>query len=245
MAKHISAVEGNREPAYSSTLRGIVSEQVRPVAPLLLGVYLAACLALGIVAAISLGTGTPMSSFMSDPARVANVPPYTGLFSNLGALLWCASAAICLFSAAIMSRLGDRGVAIFFLASGLVTSVLLVDDLFMIHEKASEIYWRISEEAVFTAYGAMLALYLARFRRTILRTQYLPLLLAFGFMALSLLTDKLNDSEEKAALLLVLLEDGSKLLAIVSWLVYFTRLSAQRVLLAARPSEPELAKDGR
>jgi hypothetical protein len=42
----------------------------------------------------------------NDTAAIARIHPIAGILSNLGVLLWCASASICLF-AAFMSNPGS------------------------------------------------------------------------------------------------------------------------------------------
>jgi hypothetical protein len=213
--------------------------QVRAVARTLSLALLGGVLVLLLAVGLSTATGTPLENLLSDPARVANHAPYIGFISNLGALLWCGATAVLLLGAAVVSRQGDRGWARFLLYSALVTGMLLVDDFFMLHEKASEIHWRLSEEVIFTFYGAVIALYLARFRKHIFSTEYIPLVLAFFFMGLSLLVDRLDSSGGTAPSLFALMEDGPKFLAIVCWLLYFARVSYRRVLAATKPPPQE------
>jgi hypothetical protein len=207
----------------------------RPLSLALLGGILVLLLAVGL----STATNTPLESLLFDPARVAGHAPYIGFISNLGALLWCGATAVLLLAAAVVARLGDHGWARFLLFSALVTGMLLVDDFFMLHEKASEIHWRLSEEVIFTFYGAGLVIYLARFGKHILSTEFIPLALAFLFMGLSLLFDRLDSTDGMAPAFFLLLEDGSKFLAIVCWLLYFARISYRRVIAATKPQHRE------
>jgi hypothetical protein len=230
---------GNIQAMNISPLVHSASTQVRAVARPLALALLGGVLVLLLAVGLSTATGTPLESLLSDPARVAGHAPYIGFISNLGALLWCGATAVLLLGAAIVSRLGDRGWARFLLFSALVTGMLLVDDFFMLHEKASEIHWRLSEEVIFTFYGAVLAIYLARFRKHILSTEYIPLALAFFFMGLSLLVDRLDSTDGMPPAPFLLLEDGSKFLAIVCWLHYFARISYRRVIAATKPPPQE------
>jgi len=208
---------------------------MRAIPPILLAAYAVTLLALGVVVVLSSQMGIPLTSFLYDPVRVLGTPsapaqPYVGLFSNIGVLLWCASAAICFLSAGVLPTVAYAEWRRFFWFSGLVSSVLLLDDFFLVHESASEIYWRVTEEVVFALYGVMIVAFLVKCRATILKTEFLPLILAFGFMGLSLVVDQLFDSGGNLSdPAVVLVEDGAKLFGIVSWLVYFSRVAIEQL----------------
>jgi hypothetical protein len=80
---------------------------------------------------------------------------------------------------------------------------------------------------VFAAYALVVVIYLIRFRNTILQTEFLLLLTALGFFGLSIVTDLLSIHVPEKFLYLV--EDGSKLLGIVGWFVFFTRVSLKHL----------------
>jgi hypothetical protein len=227
-------------PLLSATLpyRNIVA-QARTLLPTLLLVYAPALLVLGAVFAAGLAGNVPLAYFLRDPAGTLHVPNYIGVVSGLGVLLWCSCAAVCLFSWGVLKKAGTKGRwPAFFFSAGIMTTVLLIDDFFMLHENASQIYWRFGEEMVFALYGVMFFFFIARFWRTIASTEFLVFLLACGFMGMSLVFDKLNGPYgDNVPALRLLLEDGAKLLGIVAWLVYFARTClAQTVPLFARDS---------
>lgn len=61
-------------------------------------IYLPTCLFIIVVWLIAEACGIGMYELTADPAEVARKPPYTGLFSHVGNLLWCGTAAICIFT---------------------------------------------------------------------------------------------------------------------------------------------------
>ena len=89
-------------------LRSRVLRQARTLRPVLLPAYLTALLGLCVLAWISSTTGVPVSNLTRDPLAVMGAPVYTGLLSNLGILLWCATAAITLFGAAVLGKRAKR-----------------------------------------------------------------------------------------------------------------------------------------
>jgi hypothetical protein len=185
----------------------------------MVAVYVPTLFVLGIVVVIRLITGIPISFFTGDASVVAHAPLYAGFLSNVGILVWCSTAAICVFCAALLHQEIDSGrdLAQFFLFSGLITSILLVDDLYLLHSLIFPRYLHIPEKLVYLGYGVGLLLYLMRFRTVILKSEFPLLIFALGFFGLSIIIDiRPVDFYGQN-----LLEDGSKLLGIISWATYF------------------------
>lgn len=209
--------------------------QFKVLLPTMFVVYIPAVAVLCVVVILRLQTGIPISHFTRDPLSVAEAPFYSGIVSNIGILLWCTSAVICLFTSAILRKGNDKELSSFFLISGLITSVLLLDDFFLLHENFLPVYLYTPEKVIMTGYGIMMSFYLIRFRRKILETEFLLLLFALGFFGFSLVVD--------IGLIHVrphyLFEDGSKLLGIVSWSTYFARVCLKQISNAVGTSRCE------
>lgn len=78
--------------------------------------------------------GMPLNVLMRDILAVTGGKLYTGVISNLGALIWMSSASVTLFSYFILKSRVDSGKSFFLLFSSFFTLLLLFDDFFMIHE---------------------------------------------------------------------------------------------------------------
>jgi len=205
--------------------------QLQSLLPTLLAAYLPVFCALVILEIVHWQTNIPIWHFTWNPSAVLEAAFYVGLFSNIGILLWCSTAAICLFSFAALARdASHRKMASFFLFSGLVTSLLLMDDLFLLHDRLFPRYLSLSPKVVLGGYTILTLLYLGRFARTILATEFLLLLFAFGFLGLSTIIDSVPDG---ILPLHTTLEDGFKLFGIVSWFTYFTRTCLLQVQCTA------------
>lgn len=182
------------------------------VAPVLLpAVALLALVAAG-------GLVVPVGTLTRDVAAVAHVPLFTGVLSSLGILLWCATAAVCLFAA----RAADPGriVARRFLASaGVITLYLLLDDQFQIHEAVAPRLLGIGEIVVFAVLGAAVAVHLLRFLHLIVLTEWRWLALALALLAASVVADLLT-SRWVGSEWAFFVEDGFKWLGIVCWCRY-------------------------
>jgi hypothetical protein len=127
----------------------------------------------------------------------------------------------------------------FLLASGYLILWLLLDDLFQLHENFSTLLFgaeanidqinkplqHLLEAIVFGIYGSLFALYFFYFRKLIYRTDILVLLLALAFFSMSIIIDTLFESMRGG----LVLEEGFKLLGIISFLTYYIRVCYQQV----------------
>ena len=97
--------------------------------------------------------------------------------------------------------------------------MLLLDDLFMLHEYTFPRYLGISEFIVYSVYMVIVLSLFYKFWGLIKKTEYVFLFVACVFFALSVLSDVflLQHGWE------YLLEDGFKLCGIVGWFMYFTK----------------------
>lgn len=204
------------------------SDQLKELIPTLLIVNITIFLTLCVFLIIRLRYGVPMPHLFRDPVEVMKAPLYLGVAQKIGFVLWCFSAAICLFSFVVLRNdLHNREWSYFFLCSGLITSVLLIDDYFLMHEFLTR-YSQIAEKVILSLYGIIVALYLIRFSKTLLNTEYLLLLIAFGFFGFSIMID----------LELVYFpggtfaEDGTKLFGIANWCAYHTRACLKQIKLS-------------
>ncbi|MEL7144399.1 MAG: hypothetical protein AAGL08_19550 [Cyanobacteria bacterium J06573_11] len=176
-------------------------------------------------------TGYSIAVMVRDPVYVLDGHPIIGMQSNIGVLAWFAGASIGLFCAALLHSNAKNHppaenptrqhheAASFLWRFGLITLWLALDDLFLIHEYLSEGVLGISELPIYLVYAIVVAWQVVRFRKYILRSQALPLLLgAIAFFALSILSDLLLTGWDQFGR--IFFEDGFKLLGIVSWSSY-------------------------
>jgi hypothetical protein len=208
---------------------------------LLLYLPILALLALVTIAAFS--WQIPLSRLTRDMASIANVHPLIGVVSNVGILLWCATAVICLFGRNLLRQQGLHAEARFLMWAGLLTLVLLVDDLFMIHEYIAPVHFHVSEKLVLASYACGTGAYLLSHRRLILASNYSMLAAAMVLFTASMLVD-IADGRGWWRLG----EDGFKILGIASWLGYHAGMAKHWLLhaanmrnqagAAAHPSEP-------
>lgn len=212
-----------------------LSQNAKALIPAAIKIYLPFCLFLILVWSIGKVLSIDSYALTADPTEVAGISPYTGLISNVGILLWCGTAAICIFSASLakLDPACFRKWFAFLLASGCLTTLLLLDDMFQLHESYPALFFgadadlprnnrrlqNILEALFFTVYFACFILYIFYFRRHIQRTEYLFLVMAFLFFGLSTVIDMTPETMKGH----YIIEESFKLLGIVSWLTYFYR----------------------
>ena len=191
-----------------------------------------------MVLLLHLWKGIPIGQLTRDPTAIVGVPFYIGFLSQIGIFFWSASAAVCMFSAMVISKRPDSlKIKGFFFASGLLTLVLVLDDAFLLHESVFPYHLGIAEKAVFVTYAGFVLLYLLRFYSVILNTEYILLVAALIFFGVSIALDIFNPP----GLNPYLFEDAAKIAGIVSWLVYFFRVGI--VAISCHDTQQKAAPD--
>lgn len=188
---------------------------------------------LAALAFAALQTDAPIEELTRDIFVTAELPSYTGLISNLGILVWCAATAVCGLGYLLLKDTNETKACQFFICAGIFSCVLMLDDFFMFHELYYPAYFKLSEKVVFFIYGVILSAILIHFRSFIYRTPFVFLIIATIFFGISLFMDLIESIVfgEDVGILptpLVLIEDGTKLLGIVSWCMYLTLLCVER-----------------
>ena len=180
----------------------------------------------------------PISFFSRDPTATLDGHPLTGIQSTLGVLVWCAAAGICFFTSLVLRRLhADKTFRSFLLWSGAISSAMALDDMFLVHEDLAKRYLLLGENAVFLAYAFFLVWYVIKFRRYILDSEYLLLLLSVALFGSSIVIDVFQSQWSLPGRIFV--EGALKLLGIVTWSSYLIQTCvdavAGRINLGSEP----------
>lgn len=192
------------------------------------------------VALVSILFQVSMPALTGDVTAIAKIHPLSGILSNLGVLLWCAAASICVFAAVTLRNVKPSDTFWFLLSSALLSAYLLFDDFFLFHEELAFRYLGLNQKVVYAALGIAVSAYIIAFRRVILRTNFGVLLLALGFLATSVATDAILEPWLwRLGHWEYFFEDGAKWLGIASWCSYYVHTSHQ--LLVSTFSLPNSA----
>ena len=109
--------------------------------------------------------------------------------SNIGIILWCVAATVCFFASVLLSNNQHQDIHLFLVYSALLNVYLLFDDFFMLHEHYFPNYLNIDEKIIYIILGLAISILVVRFRQTILRTNYIVMLMALGFLVISVAAD--------------------------------------------------------
>lgn len=188
--------------------------------PIVLGARIASVLMLVLIVLVSVIFDKSISLFTGDVTSLAEMHPLSGMLSNMGIYLWCVSATASYFAAAVVYHNKQTEYVSFLLSSALLSSYLMFDDAFLFHEYMAPYWFGIGEKGVILALGIAVLAYLVFHFRTIQKTNYKNLILAFGFLSLSVFIDALQPWLEPLGQWRSLMEDGTKWLGIASWCIY-------------------------
>lgn len=200
-----------------------IASQFRKVTPVLLITWLLTTLALLLAIFASTMKDIPLDTFTQDPNAQLNAPFYLGFFSNVGIIIWSAAMTICFYCAFSMPSVTDNHNREFLLASGVITLLMALDDLFQLHEDVFPKYFSISENMVYITYLNLYLIYFIRYRRQLLNSDFIALGVSFFLLGLSTIIDLLPLPLPKDTFL----EDAIKLLGAVTWMVYYIRTATE------------------
>jgi hypothetical protein len=165
-----------------------------------------------------------IEKFTADPITTFGSHPLVGVVSNLGVILWCTAASVCLFSYLILRNKLQGKSASFLLWSGLLTAMLLFDDLFMFHDYLAIAHLNMGQTTVYIIYLILALTWFIYFFDEIRSNDFMIFLLAGLFLGLSVLGDFILPQEGIA----YMFEDASKFFGIVTWTIFFIRACRYR-----------------
>lgn len=172
-------------------------------------------------------TGNPIWRLAKDPAQVVGYEPYIGMLSNWAVLLWFASAVICLFTEIVLRKSGAAlRPRLFFLASGILSLTIALDDLFLFHDVILPNTLGIPESFFYLIYLVTIIFYVLVFLRDIHQKEYIlfwiSFLLLFYSRGYPFLLPFLREYKTPGDML--------KFFGIVFWLAFFYRAASQEIL---------------
>lgn len=193
----------------------VSKQQVIEMLRIALIVFLTGFIVIIGVYLVSVIKKVPPGFMTIDPLQTAEFPWYTGFLSNLGAILWSISIG-CTFSGAILLA-NNRPIAHFLIATGTLSILLVIDDMFRLHDSLLLFRLHIPEYFTIFSYGLIIIIYLFSFYRVILSDiSFLLLAGALLFFGASIIfyIVTLNSSVE------TFIKDSIKFIGIALWLTY-------------------------
>ena len=168
---------------------------------------------------LSIANGIEPILVIRDLAQTYGAPILIGLISNLGVLMWAASASIALFSS-LSGLIGKREKSNFLFLGGILTCVLCLDDFFLLHDRY------IGPDLLYATYSMIGIYILIKFRKIIIEIDFLPFISSVFFLGLSIIFDKFFQAIFAENYLNVnLLEECFKFIGITCWLIFWSKAS--------------------
>lgn len=213
---------------------GLIS-QSRKLWKALFALYLPIGLLFVVVGAWSrVSDDVSLTLFMRDVVTTGRLPFYAGFVSQVEAILWSASLAVCLLTLSVVRRQADyfAGSTRFLRQAGILTGLLLVDDIFLFHGEIAPKFLNINKQIVFAGYLVIAVMIVSSNWKEILSSEYLILLLALGMFSASISFDALSKLTVGLPRIIgqftFFFEDGIKFAGTATWLTYFVRYSLQQ-----------------
>lgn len=150
--------------------------------------------------------------------------PYQGVLTEASEILWSLTAGILWFTFSYVKTRHpptSRYIQKSMLFLCLLVTLFLLDDNFRITLMLS-FYFKVPKVLIYSVYSTLSIAYLLLFRQFILRSPYLLLMIASALLFLSSLTDVIHPQGQG---LPVMLEDGTKFLGLLNFLIYGWRVS--------------------
>lgn len=200
--------------------------QIKRIIPTTIITSILAIGSVGFLLLISKKTYTPLWLLTREVSEAMYFPPYIGILSNLGGLIWMTTTTVCLFTAVLLNRTAvPFETRMFYLSAGLLSLVITVDDMFRLHDQVLLGVLGIREGFFYLLYLLSIIAFLGFFRRQILQRDYLLLAAAlfFFFMSRQLFIDIgfLDGSNASGDIL--------KYFGNMFWLAFFYRAAAQEL----------------
>lgn len=145
-----------------------------------------------------------------DPATLSRAPVHDGLLTTIGGFAWTTAIVVALLGAWLSIDVGRRR---FLVSLAAVSALLMVDDMFLVHERLAPRIG-LSEDVLFLGYGVALAAVLVGGRATVRSTAWPLLVLALVFFAMGV------GRNRAATVPLELLPDTWPFLGVGFWMVY-------------------------
>ena len=181
--------------------------------------WAAAAIVLLLASAAGMVLDRPFNDFSRDPVTVLEGPAYIGFVSSLGAVAWAVGCGACLVGALALSG----RVRLALVCGGLLTAILMADDLLLVHEAYIE-FVGLPMVAAPIIYAGLSIAFLVVFREFLRRHGLWLLLVACALFAVSAAIDFALDEDAP-----FIVEDGEKLFGIVTWSGFFVLATVQEI----------------
>ena len=159
-------------------------------------------------------SGFSLMQIIRDPAQQTGTSSLLGFVSNIGIWLWVASFVVCYFTASI-KRISKRDpYRELLILAGLLSILLATDDLFMIHDRF------IDQNILYILYAYIGFELFIRHTKRIVEIDGFAFFFAGFLLALSILTDLVQEKSPLGYTTMQAFEEGFKFVGAATWLYF-------------------------
>ncbi|MGB1799866.1 MAG: hypothetical protein ACPHLK_03440 [Gammaproteobacteria bacterium] len=155
-------------------------------------------------------------SVQSEKRMIAAFGEHT-VISDFGIMLFAITSFICIFTRYTFKNELSKSIKQFLLYTALFTAFLLLDDYFSFHEYWVPKYFNIKEKTYYIGLAAFTLFYFLKIWKTLLKTNYIVLLLSLSCLSMSVLGDGVLAIRELLAI------TGVVCVALCAYLIVYNR----------------------
>jgi len=175
---------------------------------------------------ISYANSLPVEYLLEDPASLIGYNQFIGFITPIGAIVLAISIGAALLMAFILPSQPDlkrKKEVSFILIMALISFFLILDDLFLLHERVFTGWFQVGERRIFLVYILLFTVFLITYKESILTGPIIFLIIAGLMFGLSLAADFVSDKvplREGYRGIIEILEEGGKLGGYLFWTTY-------------------------
>ncbi len=190
-------------------------------------------LGFGVLATAAFQNRVPVEDLLLDRVVVSGGKWYSGMVTSLIVIAWT-TAAVSILGAAFTSHVANRHVAVrAFAAAGAIVTFLMLDDLFLLHSSVVPELLGLPKLALIVAEAIAVVVWIAVYWSEIVRTRWELLVAAQAGFMVSVVVDTLATPTT----LILVVEDGGKLLGVLALAMWAVSSAADLVASAVRAAD--------
>ncbi len=160
---------------------------------------------------------------LRDLLQTCDYPIGVGMISSIGVILWASASSINFF-ALNDNLMKNRRYKKLLIIGGIFSTVLCLDDLFLLHDKQ-----QINQDILYTIYISLALYLILKFRELITEIDIFAFITSSSFLALSIVSDIFQDFLPINYENVQILEEGFKFIGISCWVYFWSKAAIQSI----------------
>ena len=182
---------------------------------------------------ISFAYSIAVESLLEDPASQFGYNQFIGFTTYMGVLVLAAGIGSVMLLLAVRPSFPEKKGYAAIIGLALITLFLILDDLFLLHERVFTGWLHVRERSIFAIYLLSFSVFMLFFRKQLFGQNAIFLLIAVSLFGISLATDLLSDKVALSAGMtssLKMIEESCKLGGYLFWTGFIFTKSKNYIL---------------